>query len=288
MAAAHIYQIFYNKETLGQLDPGFSALDNSSNERPDWREYWPIRRFLLGRTMVEEDYYGFLSPKFRDKTTLESPQVREFIARCEGKVDVVIFCPFSDMSSFFLNVFEQGDFFVPGLLATAQDLLNHIGWNIALDSLVTDSRNTIFCNYFVARPRFWKAWLELNEKLFQIAEGTADPDRLDLKQRLNAVAKRKGQLVQRKVFIVERAASLILAATAAFSSQAYSPFLLPRSTTQFRRFVLEAVACDSLKISFLEQRDAAYREAFLRVRNKVHAAIRAARHGQTPANQVVT
>ena len=41
-----IYQIFYNESTQKSNDPGFLPLDNLSNERPDWSEYWPIRRFL--------------------------------------------------------------------------------------------------------------------------------------------------------------------------------------------------------------------------------------------------
>ena len=39
----------------------------------------------------------------------------------------------------------------------------------------TDSRNTVFSNYFVAKPPFWKEWLAKNEILFSIAEeGNSD------------------------------------------------------------------------------------------------------------------
>src|SRR5450631_3293085 len=44
----HLFQILNHYTPRGDLDPGFEVLDNSSNERPDWYEYWPIRRFLLG------------------------------------------------------------------------------------------------------------------------------------------------------------------------------------------------------------------------------------------------
>jgi hypothetical protein len=27
------------------MEPGYRMLDNLANERPDWYEYWPIRRF---------------------------------------------------------------------------------------------------------------------------------------------------------------------------------------------------------------------------------------------------
>lgn len=99
MTNLHIHQIFYSDDTRRTLDPGFIPLDNLANERPDWREYWPIRKFL--------------------------------------------------------------SFDITGLL--------------------TDSRNTMFCNYFVVTGRFWRAWFSIKEKMFAICEG---PD-CELKRKLN-------------------------------------------------------------------------------------------------------
>jgi len=48
----HIFQIYYSNATREALDPGFVPLDNIRNERPDWREYWPIRRHLLNNSLI--------------------------------------------------------------------------------------------------------------------------------------------------------------------------------------------------------------------------------------------
>ena len=64
------YQILNHYTSRQDLDPGFDVLDNSTNERPDWYEYWPIRKFLLNGPLDEDAFYGFLSPKFRLKTNL--------------------------------------------------------------------------------------------------------------------------------------------------------------------------------------------------------------------------
>ena len=56
----HIYQILNYYTSRQELDPGFDVLDNSANERPDWFEYWPIRKFLLNEPLNEEAFYGFL------------------------------------------------------------------------------------------------------------------------------------------------------------------------------------------------------------------------------------
>ena len=198
--------------------------------------------------------------------------MKEFIDRSAGNADVVIFSPFFDLSALFLNVFEQGDRFHPGLLRTTQDFVDRIGLNVSIEKMVTDSRNTVFCNYFVAKPAFWAKWLEMNEQLFEIAERASAGD--DLGGCLNAVARiRDGRSVQMKVFVMERIASLILATGRTFSSKAYSPFLLGASSTPYRSFSLEAVISDALKISLVEQNYSHYGDAFYDLRGKIAAAI---------------
>jgi len=268
----HIYQIFYDEKTRATLDPGFIPLDNAANERPDWREYWAIREFLLGETLKEDGYYGFFSPKFRQKTSLESSQVKEFIETGARNADVVIFSPFFDISGLFLNVFRQGEHFHPGLLQTAQDFVDRLGLTVSLECMVNDSRNTIFCNYFVARAAFWKKWLEVGEALFECAESAAPGD--GLAARLNAVARvRDGVAVQMKVFVMERIATLLLALDGTFAPTAYSPFLLGTSNTAFSRFQLEAIMSDALKISMVDQKHGAYGDALSYLHGRVTEAI---------------
>ena len=76
-----------------------------------------------------------------------------------------------------------------------------------LDELVSDSRNTVHSNYFIAKPRFWRAWLAINEQLFAIAETTDDP----LGEELRAPTSYRGRAnVQMKIFVMERVATWIL------------------------------------------------------------------------------
>src|ERR1700738_4340481 len=89
MQAVHIYQILNHYTSRQELDPGFKVLDNSANERPDWFEYWPIRRFLLNEALAENAFYGFLSPKFKLKSSLSSDVVREFILAGDAAADIV-------------------------------------------------------------------------------------------------------------------------------------------------------------------------------------------------------
>jgi hypothetical protein len=160
----HLFQIAYSEATRAGIEPGYGLLDNLANPRPDWFEYWPIRRFLLDTPLDELAFYGFFSPKFGSKTALSHAQVVGFVqqAACaDPPADVVLFSPQPDMGAFFLNVFEQGEAFDPGLIAAYEGLLAHAGRPQPLGGLVMDSRQTVFSNYFVARPAFWREWLAL-------------------------------------------------------------------------------------------------------------------------------
>src|SRR5579863_9639609 len=109
MSGIFIYSILNHYTKPEDLDPGFLVLDNSSNERPDWYEYWPIRKFLLNEPLDENAFYGFLSPKFKQKTNLGAGEVADFIRSADAATDVALFSPSIHNSAFYLNVFEHGD-----------------------------------------------------------------------------------------------------------------------------------------------------------------------------------
>src|SRR3981081_4085622 len=125
MHQLHIFQILNHYTAPQDLDPGFGVLDNSANERPDWYEYWPIRKFLLNEALDEDAFYGFLSPKFKLKSSLSSDVVREFVAAA-GAAHVVLLTPILHNSAYYLNVFEHGDAEHPGLQNVAKRLFERL------------------------------------------------------------------------------------------------------------------------------------------------------------------
>jgi hypothetical protein len=259
MHAMHIYQILNHYTSPRELDPGFGVLDNSANERPDWFEYWPIRKFLLNEALDEGAFYGFLSPKFKLKTSLSSGAVREFILAAHAATEVILLSPSIHNSAYYLNVFEHGDAEHPGLKSVAKRLLERLDLPGDLDSLVSDSRNTVHSNYFIAKPRFWRAWLAINEKLFAIAETPED----SLGEALRAPAPYRGALnVQMKIFVMERLATWLLAFDRSFAAQVRDPF-----AARSRIYKLPvAIVCDALKIAYVTEGRSQYKDVFLLVR----------------------
>src|SRR5277367_246524 len=106
---ARIYQILNHYTPRSALDPGFLVLDNSANERPDWFEYWPMRKFLLSEALDEQTLYGFVSPKFGFKTNLAASRVASFIDVAHAATDVVLFSPGIHNNAHYLNVFQHGE-----------------------------------------------------------------------------------------------------------------------------------------------------------------------------------
>jgi hypothetical protein len=254
----HIFQILNHYTPPEALDPGFGVLDNTGNERPDWFEYWPIRKFLHSEVLDEHAFYGFLSPKFQLKTGLTSAAAREFVGAADAPADVVLLSPSIHNSAYYLNVFEHGDAEHPGLKEVARRLFERLGLPSDLDSLVSDSRNTVHSNYFIAKPRFWRAWLAINEKMYEIAETPGDP----LGEALRATTNyRGGNNVQMKIFIMERVATWLLCCDRSFTARVRDPF-----AAHSRIYKLPvAIACDALKIAYATQGRTQYRDVFLLV-----------------------
>lgn len=278
--AIHLHLIAYNEATLASIaaaGPGWLVLDNLANPRPDWYEYWPIRRQLLAAeaagTLDDEAFYGFFSPRFMAKTGLDHAAVVRFVADHAGAADVLLFSPQPDMGAFFLNVFEQGETFDPGLIDAYDRLLAQIGRPVPLRQLVMDARQVVFSNYFVARAAFWREWLALNEALFAACE---NPEPSPLKRSLTLPTTYAGG-AQRKVFLMERAASLLLATQPHWRSVPHDPFGFGWSTARFREQPQEAFISDALKRAWRDTRWPEYMQAFAAVRERFIAAPAATR-----------
>lgn len=237
-----IFQICYSPETRKNLPSGFQPLDYMGNERADWREFWPIRKYLLTHELQDDVFYGFFSPRFNHKTGFEYAHIEAFTKRHGASYDVLAFSPFWDMNSFFLNPFLQGELFQPGLLNVAQQFCHTVGLDVDLRRQVMHSDNTIFCNYFVATRRFWLQWLEMGELMFAAAE---DPES-GLYDLLNQLTYYKGEPLTQKVFLQERLVSLVLLKSG-LRAKSYDIYSLSPSVTPLNQFQEEAVQANALK-----------------------------------------
>lgn len=126
-----------------------------------------------------------------------------------------------------------------------------------------DSRQTVFSNYFVARPAFWRVWLALTEALFVLAEDATHPLHAALTFNTSY-----GTNAQRKVFISERLASLLLCLHPEFRVASANTFNFGWSTSRFRQQPEDVYINDALKMAFRESGFPQYMDAFRKMREK--------------------
>lgn len=255
-----IHQIYYSKETQSKLDYGFTPLDNTENKRADWREYWCIKYFFIKNKIVDEDFYGFFSPKLFEKTGLTSANIHDFINQKEENIDIFLFNPIKKSSFVFFNVIHQAidkhDSEIFDIFQKIFATINKKKFNIS--NLVNHSNNTVYSNYFVAKGSFWKEWLKINDFLFNDLESCESIFRNDLTKEVNYINKK----VELKVFIVERVASIMLAFDANIKRVQYNIFNMPnfKDTNFFSQKYF--LFLDYLKIAYEKNNNKIYKILF--------------------------
>lgn len=259
-----IYQIFYDEQTKAQLDSGFIPLENIQPGRPDWYEYWPIRSTLLNGNFDDEDYLGFFSPRFSEKTNLSSIQVDACLA--SSKSDVISFSPYFDFNALYPNSFHQGEAYHPGFLQLSQDVLRYLAVELDLTEMVQDQTRIIFSNYFVAKFRFWKRWLELTERIFALCEAGDST----VAQRLNeATTHRQTVSYPMKIFLIERLVSVLLEVTRAEAQIGIDLARAPLSLRGADRALGNLVVLDALKGQYIKTKSAIYRDLYIVQRQNI-------------------
>jgi 2-polyprenyl-3-methyl-5-hydroxy-6-metoxy-1,4-benzoquinol methylase len=280
MTDCEIHQIYYCEQTRSQIDPPFLPLDNLENERPDWREYWPIRRFLLGRQLEPQRHYGFFSPKFKQKTSLAAATVQDFVREHGEAADVISFSPFFDQMAFPLNIME--------MVAANHGCLDIFAQSAALiapgfevERSVMSSLDTVYCNFFVAKPRFWAEWLRRCELIFDAAEQAVTP----LGQALNGLVTYGAGAAPAKVFVIERVASLVLWSQPHWVVKSCNPMLLPQASTRLLEVATgpDLMVLDSLKIAYARSGAEQYLALYRHLRDKlIQRAVASQRTAASP------
>jgi hypothetical protein len=261
-----IHQIYYSERTRAELDPGFLPLDNSANERPDWREYWPMRHFLRGQELEPDCYYGFLSPKFKQKTTLTAAAVHDFVRQLGGTADVISFSPFFDQMAFPLNILELAAA-NHGCRDTLIQCAQLVAPGFSIEHSVMSSRDTVYCNFFIAKPGFWRKWLANCELIFELAER----GETQLGQALNRVVTYGTATAPAKVFVIERVASLMLWAERHWVTRSYDTALLPYASARLLEVASapDLLVLDALKIAYAESGAERYLTLYSHFREKL-------------------
>ena len=263
MNKIYIHQIYYDQESRNQVDENFIPLDNSDGP-PDWFEFYPMLKFLKSKDLIEDGWYGFLSPKFLLKTGITSKQLINILTQYSSHVDVALFSPNWDQLAYFKNPFEQGEFRHPGLLDITQSFLNQSTYQVDLTKLVTHSSTAVFSNYIIAKPTYWRKWLLLADQFYEYAK----QNKFGETHYLDAGNERAPM----KTFIQERLSSIVLTQdnflTLAMDFGQSAPMFgnLWDNDPRTRKMLQ---TCDLLKEKFSKTEDRSYLDMYFKIRSDI-------------------
>ena len=165
-----IFQIYFKPELVTHCDPAFTPLDNTSNPRPELREWDVWDREHDNIVTQNLDYWGYVSWKFKEKTNLSGQQAMNFINENPGH-DVYLFNPCIINEAVFANSWEQGDMHHPNISAIGNKFLTKLGYDdVDVKGMLLDRDKTVFANYVVGNQKFWDKFMEFSRKLFTEAE----------------------------------------------------------------------------------------------------------------------
>jgi hypothetical protein len=197
-----LFQIYYNEITKAQVEPGFIGLDNTSG--PSWAfEAHPIYEFLSTNILkLENQWLGFFSPKFREKTNVGAGELKNAVQRHVANTDVFLISSFWEQAAGSLNVWQHGEFHHPGLLEISQTLADEAGYDIDLKTSTTTFETAVFSNYLIATADFWKEW-------HRVVGLYLKNIKFDKKLRASRT-EYLGGILPIHTFVIERVASMIL------------------------------------------------------------------------------
>jgi len=163
-----IHQVFYKDEQKLFLDAAFSPLDNGAHN-DETLEFGVFKRLYGGGSFEGADYFGALSWRFAEKTGLTGQALME-VFRSNPDVDLFYINPFPHNEAIHQSLWVQGETSHPGFLKVCTAFFEAAGLKPTDMYRLLPSMEFSVCNYFVARPAFWKAYIPFVERCLERAD----------------------------------------------------------------------------------------------------------------------
>jgi len=163
-----IFQICFDKEQISQCNSLIEPFDNTSNLKPELREFHSFNRIIDEGFVDDLDAWGVFGPRWQLKLKYPSQDLFDSIENNPG-MDVWIFNHVRVVSSLTINVWEQGELVHKGMLKVTKAAFTNAGYSTSVfDSLMAD--NICFSSYFVATKKFWIEYIKFLKIIKQSLE----------------------------------------------------------------------------------------------------------------------
>jgi hypothetical protein len=165
-----IHTICYKPGMAEAVEPGFLPFNVVANPQADRRETAHMLDFWRQGKHRQYRASGLLSPEFRNKTGFTGELLVDFIEQNPG-FDVWFVNPSPAYYYLAFNIWEQGEFWHPGLCERASQVFKAAGIAIDPANFPRSTKNTLlFANCWVGTERFWDQFMPFVETIASHAE----------------------------------------------------------------------------------------------------------------------
>lgn len=200
-----IFQICFEPKQIHDVDPLLTPFDNTSNERPELREYHSFERIIKEGVADELDAWGVFGPRWHEKMRYDSFEMHKAI-RENPDADVWIFNHARVVNALTHNQWEQGEFWHKGIIAVTKKAFESAGYDPSYIDRIT-VETTCYCSYFVAKKDFWLRYIDFIRDIKSALESLDEEHKLLYQSSANYARDKNLNLFP---FIVERLFSTFL------------------------------------------------------------------------------
>jgi hypothetical protein len=168
----NLFQIQYDAQSKPDENAEILAFDCRDQPEVLKREMAHMIRFYeqIVSQGDAESFFSLLSPKFSQKMGLNIEQLKQHM-HAHANQDIYIFNPYPKHVYSYLNVVEHGETFHPGLKKLFKDLFIKADINFDVERKFRNGNDSAcYCNYWVAKKKFWDHFIPLVKKLDQVIE----------------------------------------------------------------------------------------------------------------------
>ena len=109
-----IFQICFENTQIPQVDPILTPFDNTSNEKPELREFHSFNRIIDEGFADDLDAWGVFGPRWQSKMRYGAEEIKTAIDD-NPNFDVYIINHARIQNALTMYVWDQGDYFHPGI-----------------------------------------------------------------------------------------------------------------------------------------------------------------------------
>ena len=134
-------------------------------------EYGVMRRLYRENDWENSTHLSVLSWKFEEKTKGNPEKLQKYLKKKPG-YDIYIVNPYEGyyrvpfIYSKFDNMWDQGEYFHPGMKKIASELFNSAGLDPKILNKSHPKDFICYCNYWIANRKFWDLYMSYSERLY--------------------------------------------------------------------------------------------------------------------------